>query len=145
MIRRARRADLDRLLGIEQQSFASDRIARRSMRRFLGRPTAQIWVSEHGPHLAGYILILRHARRRAARLYSLATAPDYAGQGIARALMAHAEQQCGAPSLTLEVRADNVRAQALYRAADYGVIGERPAFYQDGQSALIMKKDLGLK
>lgn len=72
--------------------------------------------------------------------------PDQRGQGISRALLAHAIEQGlqrGAILATLEVRAGNHAAQALYQRFGFKVVGDRPRYYQDNQEdALIMTVDL---
>src|SRR5262245_43586940 len=52
-VRKAERADLDALIELEHRVFATDRLSRRSLRRFLKSPTAELIVAEHGARLAG--------------------------------------------------------------------------------------------
>lgn len=59
------------------------------------------------------------------------------GTGLLRALLA-ALLARGARAVTLEVRAGNLGAQALYRAEGFAVEGRRPGYYPDGDDALIM-------
>ncbi len=73
----------------------------------------------------------------------VATLPQFRRTGIARRLMAlaedHAEEMSG-ESLTLEVRESNAGAIALYEALDYQRVGGRPSYYQDGEDAVVMTK-----
>lgn len=48
----------------------------------------------------------------------------------------------GARTSSLEVRAANAGAQALYAALGYEVLGRRPRYYSDGEDALIMQGPL---
>ena len=73
----------------------------------------------------------------------VATLPAFRGTGAAKRLMALAEHhaaEVGGESLTLEVRASNRAAAALYQGLDYDLAGRRPRYYSDGEDALIMTK-----
>lgn len=71
----------------------------------------------------------------------LAVAPAWRRRGVGtdllRALLA-ALLARGARAVTLEVRAGNLGAQALYRAAGFTVEGRRPGYYPDGEEALLL-------
>jgi ribosomal-protein-alanine N-acetyltransferase len=43
-------------------------------------------------------------------------------------------------SLTLEVRQSNSEAIAMYESLEYERVGTRPAYYQDGEDAVVMTK-----
>ncbi|MBY0422636.1 MAG: hypothetical protein K2Q06_10050 [Parvularculaceae bacterium] len=47
--------------------------------------------------------------------------------------------------LRLEVRRSNAAACRLYESAGFGVIGLKPAYYDDGETALKMEKRLSLR
>jgi ribosomal-protein-alanine N-acetyltransferase len=62
-----------------------------------------------------------------------------------RQLMAIAEEHVveqGGESLTLEVRESNHAAVALYDRLGFVLAGRRPAYYTDGEDALVMTKHL---
>ena len=59
------------------------------------------------------------------------------GTRLLRALLAALLAQ-GARAATLEVRAGNLGAQALYRAEGFAVEGRRPGYYPDGDDAILM-------
>ena len=76
----------------------------------------------------------------------VATLPPFRRTGVARRLMAHAEDhaaEVGGESLTLEVRASNQAAAALYDALGYDRTGRRPHYYPDGEDALTMMRRVG--
>ena len=142
-IRPARASDVDALLAIENAAFQTDRLSRNSFRRLIGSPSAAVLVSEAGGRIAGYCIVLFRARSRAARLYSISTASDFAGQGLGRALIEAAERMVaerGKLSLRLEVRQDNERAVAIYLRAGFRPADSKPDYYQDGMTALRMEK-----
>jgi [ribosomal protein S18]-alanine N-acetyltransferase len=68
--------------------------------------------------------------------------PDWRRQGIGRQLMlnvAELSAAIGARRMTLEVRASNHAAQALYHAFGFEIVGRRPHYYtDDGEDALVM-------
>lgn len=77
-----------------------------------------------------------------AHIATLAVHPDYRRRGIATQLLKTALQESarlGMRSATLEVRAGNLAAQALYQRFGFEVVGRRRAYYQDNhEDALIM-------
>lgn len=78
-------------------------------------------------------------------IQTLAVRPEYEGRGIGRALMHRMHQQAqelGATTMMLEVRADNPRAQGLYASMGYQAVHERPRYYRDGTTAVIMQAHL---
>ncbi len=72
------------------------------------------------------------------------------GQGIGTQLLADLLEEAvrrGCTEVFLEVRADNTRAQRLYRWWGFDDIGIRRGYYQpSGMDAIVMRRDLaGLK
>ena len=80
-----------------------------------------------------------------AHVATIAVHPDHRGRGIGRRLLAIALKEAigkGAVESTLEVRANNHVAQALYQEFGYKVTGRRPRYYQDNQEdAILMAVD----
>jgi ribosomal-protein-alanine acetyltransferase len=141
-VRRAGKGDLEALAALER-SFPGDRLKRSSLSRLLGRESAQLWVAEAGGRVVGDAVVLFRKGFVSARLYSLVVRPESRGRGIARALLAQAEQgarERGAVAIRLEVREDNQPAIALYRKAGYEVVGRTADYYQDHSDALRMQK-----
>jgi len=72
----------------------------------------------------------------------LSVHPEYRGQGISRELLAATLVDAiskGMGIATLEVRANNLIAQALYSRFSFEVVGRRPRYYRDNdEDALIM-------
>lgn len=67
--------------------------------------------------------------------------PAWRRHGIARMLLARVADDArnlGARTCSLEVRAANAGAQALYGALGLTVAGKRPRYYSDGEDAVIM-------
>ncbi len=67
--------------------------------------------------------------------------PAWRRHGIARVLLARVADDArnlGAATCSLEVRAANAGAQALYTALGLESVGKRPRYYSDGEGAVIM-------
>ena len=81
----------------------------------------------------------------AADIMNVAVAPEHRRKGIARLLLLQLEEemrQKDVASLTLEVRASNLPAQALYEELGYREVGRRPNYYRKPrEDALILRKE----
>ena len=73
-VRKAERGDVDALSELEHRVFATDRLSRPSLRRFLTSPSAEVIVARHGERLTGSAIVLFRPRSVVARLYSIAVA-----------------------------------------------------------------------
>jgi [ribosomal protein S18]-alanine N-acetyltransferase len=76
-----------------------------------------------------------------AHIATFAVDPRYRRNGIGRLLLEDALREAikqGATSSTLEVRAGNIPAQALYRAFGFDVVGRRHAYYKDNSEDAIL-------
>ena len=90
-LRKAEPADLEALDALEHRVFSTDHLSRRSLKHFLGSPTAEVIMAEHDGDLAGTAIVLFRPRSSVARLYSIAVAPHKAGRGVGPMLLAAAE------------------------------------------------------
>lgn len=81
---------------------------------------------------------------------TLAVHPDYRQQGVAQKLLEIILQEAmrhGFLTVTLEVRAGNLSAQALYRKFGFQIVGTRPRYYKNNnEDAYIMTlKEIALQ
>ena len=146
VVREARLRDLDAIARLENESFETDRVSRRSLTRIPARgPPA----GDRGDH-----------RRRTGRLRAGLAAQDLAGACAsirsrstpASPAAASAGRCCTAceayarrhrrAALTLEVRYDNSSAIALYESSGFRQFGEHARYYADGATALRYEKSL---
>lgn len=78
-------------------------------------------------------------------ILSVATDPARRRRGYARgllgALIARGEREAYRCA-TLEVRASNADALALYRSLGFREVGARRRYYADGEDALVLRRDL---
>ncbi len=144
-VRDAAVGDLPRLVDIENHVFRGDRLTRRAFRHLLTRAHAINLVAESGIDVVGYVTVLLRRGSRGARVYSLAVDPRWQGRGVGTRLLEIAESRAaesGCRFIRLEVRADNATAIRQYVRAGYGEIGVKPAYYDDGETALRFQKSL---
>lgn len=106
----------------------------------LGRRGRLYLVARSGSELVGYAGLLMIADD--GHVATVAVHPEREGEGIATRLLVELVRgavRLGARQLTLEVRAGNERAHALYRRFGFAPAGARKAYYSDnGEDALVM-------
>ncbi|MGR9085721.1 MAG: peptidase C39 family protein [Gammaproteobacteria bacterium] len=142
-IRQARLGDLNDLVRLENASFDTDRLSRRSFRHWITTDHRAILVAEESARVAGYVLTIYHPGTRLARIYSLAVVGHLRGTGLARRLMAAAEQAAldnGRLYLRLEVGVDNTAAIRLYESLGFQKFGLYRDYYEDHKDALRYQK-----
>lgn len=147
-IRRAQKKDLSALNKIEQGSFQTDRLSKRSLQRWIAAKDDILLVAEEeSGALLGYGLVMCNKGTRLARLYSLAVSLEARGQGLAGKLLAELEAtaaKAGRLYMRLEVAKQNQAAIKLYEHRGYRVFGEYSHYYDDDSDALRMQKTIRL-
>lgn len=142
-IRPAQVSDINALTVLEKQSFLTDRLSRRSFKNWVTADHAALLVAELAGPLVGYVLIIYYPGTRLARVYSIAVSEQARGLGIARSLMATAEQTAreeGRLYLRLEVSVENHAAIRLYESLGFQQFGFYPDYYGDHGDALRYQK-----
>jgi len=97
-----------------------------------------------GGKLIGFIMSRLAAGE--AEILSVAIAPSWRGHGLARQLLElHLRRLAGLGirAVFLEVGEHNTAACRLYRRAGFKDVGRRQAYYQDGATALVLRRDFG--
>jgi ribosomal-protein-alanine N-acetyltransferase len=97
-----------------------------------------------GRAMVGFILSRMAAGE--AEILSVAIAPAWRGRGFARPLLdLHLRRLAGlgVRAVFLEVDENNEPACRLYRNAGFSEVGVRKGYYQEGASALVLRRDLG--
>lgn len=143
-IRPARMPDLDELLALEAL-FPSDRMSRRSLRRFIESPRANVLVAENQGRVLGNLVLLTRKDSRTARIYSVIVDPQSRGLGLGRRLVERAirvARDADRNWLSLEVRADNNAARALYARLGFVLAAALPGYYDDGADGIRLTLDL---
>lgn len=110
----------------------------------LNNPLSLWLVALDGEQVAGYIG--SQSVMGESDMMNVAVHPDCRRQGIAEALIKELQQQLqalGNNCLTLEVRASNESAIALYEKLNFEQAGRRPNYYRHPkEDALILRKEL---
>ena len=97
-----------------------------------------------GRTMVGFILSRMAAGE--VEILSVAIAPAWRGRGFARPLLdLHLRRLAGlgVRAVFLEVDEHNEPACRLYRNAGFSEVGVRKGYYQEGASALVLRRDLG--
>jgi ribosomal-protein-alanine N-acetyltransferase len=97
-----------------------------------------------GGKLIGFIMSRLAAGE--AEILSVAVAPHWRGRGLSRQLLdLHLRRLAGLGirAVYLEVGEHNAPACRLYRRAGFEEIGRRQGYYEDGATALVLRRDFG--
>lgn len=143
-IREAVRADLLDIFHIEKQSFAQP-WPYAAFERLLGAPG--FLVAEDDGEIVGYVVadaVPNHGTS-IGHIKDIAVAPDRRGEGIGRTLLSKALLKLlveGTGRIKLEVRAGNDRARRLYEDFEFEVHHVVSNYYDDGEDAYVMVRDL---
>jgi len=163
--RPATASDLDELMRLEHELFAGDAWSRDGMRSELASGHTVYLVLDgdgdgagdgdgSGPGDPGGIApggivayggVLAPRGADDADVQTIGVVERMRGRGLGRRLLREllaAAAERGARRVFLEVRADNIAAQSLYRAFGFTEIGRRPRYYRpDGMDALVLRLD----
>lgn len=107
--------------------------------RELLKQTTFCWVAEVEGRLAGSLTLWNVVGE--GEIANVAVHPDFWRQGIGRALVQTAlnkAAELGFPRVMLEVRANNLPAQALYQSFGFLEDGRRAGYYSNGEDAILM-------
>lgn len=145
LIGEAKRDEIDALLALEEASFATDRLSRRSFLHFIRRGPHGLLVARDGNALLGYVLVLFRTGTSLARIYSIAVDHQARGRGVASKLLEAAEALASEHFclyIRLEVHIANTAAIALYRKFGYQNFARIKQYYEDGADAEQLEKRL---
>ena|SRR5207253_1680709 len=141
-VRRARVADLERILVIEHASFGDDAYNRNLFAEYHRLKGCLFLVAEGPGGVCGYAIVAAAPR---AELVSIAVAPRQRGRGAAQVLMASILRRLrlrGIPRLDLTVKISNRRARAFYERYGFRKVRRLPGYYEDGADGVLMRLDL---
>lgn len=122
-------AHIEAVAALEAQCFSRPWSAA-ALEEALCNPAAHFFVATAGEGVAGYIGL--YAVLDEGAIANVAVCPAWRRQGVASALLRRAAAwgaENGLHRLTLEVRAGNAAAIALYERAGFVCDGVRPRFY----------------
>lgn len=134
--------NVPQVAALEKVCF-SDPWSEKSVASELENPLSRWLVALDGETVAGYVgsqTVLDETD-----MMNVAVHPDFRRQGVARALILALTEELknrGSRCLTLEVRASNDPARALYESLGFVLVGIRRNYYHNPkEDALILRKE----
>ena len=128
---------------IEKECFGRDAWSEKSVAGELTNALALWLVAVEGECVAGYVGSQTVCNET--DMMNVAVTADFRRRGIGEQLVTVLVKELKAIDshcLTLEVRASNTPAQAMYEKLSFAEIGRRPRYYQNPkEDALILRKD----
>ena len=128
---------------IEKECFGREGWSERSVAGELTNDLAFWLVAVEGERVAGYVGSQTVCGET--DMMNVAVTAEFRRQGIAEKLVLALVDELkamGSRCLTLEVRASNTPAQALYEKLGFAQVGRRPKYYQNPrEDALILRKE----
>jgi tRNA threonylcarbamoyladenosine biosynthesis protein TsaB len=138
-VRPATAQDMGRLAELHAQCFAKP-WDEKALKDLVESPGVLGLSDAHG------FVIVRVAAGEA-EILTLAVSPEARRKGSGAALMQEAARQAqehGASAMFLEVGCANAAAKALYERLGFRNVGTRKSYYEAGEDALILRRDLPL-
>ena len=139
----AQPSDIDRIVDIDRLRFTTA-WSKDYYLSELGRATSILQVCRcHAVAVAYLNAWICHDE---VQILRVATHPEHDRRGHAAALMEVLVSACRTAGLScvfLEVRPSNDPALGLYIARGFAEVARRPAYYADGEDALVLRLDLG--
>jgi [ribosomal protein S18]-alanine N-acetyltransferase len=140
-ITRANLGDLPRMLAIERASHPQP-WTETGLREEIERDSArgETWVLHEDGVVAAFVILWFIVDEM--QVQNVSTDPARRRRGHARALLRcalHRAEVRGCTKVTLEVRASNTAALALYESFRFDRVGLRPRYYSNGDDAVLME------
>ena len=143
-IRPMEASDLDRVCEIEEEVFLMPWSRAAFEVELSTDRCAYPWVAEKDGDVVAYLI--SWLVEDELHVGNIAVAPGLQGSGIGRALFAQclsSAEERGVIRATLEVRASNARAIALYESHGFIPVAMRIGYYSDtGEDAVVMLKEI---
>jgi ribosomal-protein-alanine N-acetyltransferase len=146
-IRRAHPDDISEIFNLDLMVSALPWSERSYRFELSSNPSTRMWVLEmvdgSGSSIAGFLVLWFIIDE--AHIANIAIHPDHRRKGFAYQLLVHGLVNAmdeGAEKCFLEVRRENVAAQALYNKLNFKTVGIRKRYYRDNrEDAIIMSCD----
>jgi len=142
IIEKASWRDVNAVRSLEQQCFPKDFWPLLDIIGVLTMPNVIRLKALAGEQMVGFIAGERRAGDHIAWISTVGVLPEFRGQGIGTALMAACEKRLLASAARLSVRRSNEDAIRLYQRLGYQHVEVWPHYYNDGEDALVLEKQL---
>jgi ribosomal-protein-alanine N-acetyltransferase len=144
--RKATMDDLGTITALEDRCFCPvDRFSAAAFRRYIRNKNGSVYVDiiEFAGEPVGYAVYFTRTNSKVIRLYAFCISPDFTGRGLGRQyLEMRLPTFTGYSVASLEVRAGNSRAIALYEKLGFVIRQRLPGYYGDGEDGFRMVKVL---
>ncbi len=134
--------DLTALRKLEIESFAKDAWPLFDLIAVLTFPDVIRFKAVEDAQMVGFIAGDPRPREGWGWIATIAVDSRYQRRGIGRALLHACEKKLGVPRSRLTVRISNQGAISMYEKDGYKSIDIWKGYYNDGEDALLMEKDL---
>ncbi len=134
--------DLNALRKLENESFAKDAWPLFDLLAVLTFPDVIRLKAVENDRMVGFIAGDPRPRDGWGWVATLAVDPRYQRRGIGRSLLHACEAKLGVPRSRLTVRPSNLAAISMYEREGYVSIDLWKKYYNDGEDALLMEKEL---
>jgi ribosomal protein S18 acetylase RimI-like enzyme len=134
--------DLNALRNIETVCFPQDAWPLWDLIGVLTLPNVLRYKATVSGVMAGFIASDLKPGEQMAWIATVCVLPEYRRRGIGTALLDVVEKKLTVPRVRLNVRVSNHTAINLYRELQYHQVGIWPQYYQDGEDAFILEKEL---
>ncbi len=134
--------DLNALRKLENESFAKDAWPLFDLIAVLTFPDVIRLKAVENDRMVGFIAGDPRPRDGWGWVATLAVDPRYQRRGIGRSLLHACEVKLGVPRSRLTVRPSNLAAISMYEGEGYMSIDLWKKYYNDGEDALLMEKEL---
>ena len=95
-----------------------------------------------GGQIVGFVAADQRRNDGHTIIVTIAVDPDYQRRGIGERLLREVETRSALPRLQLMVRKSNLSALQLYRKLNYDIVDTWRRYYEDGEDAYVMEKNL---
>lgn len=134
--------DLNALRKLENETFAKDAWPLFDLIAVLTLPDVIRLKAVEDDQMVGFIAGDPRPRDGWGWVATIAVDPRYQRRGIGRALLHACENKLGVPRSRLTVRISNQGAISMYEQEGYVSIDIWKGYYNDGEDALLMEKEL---
>ncbi len=141
-IQKASFLDLNALRKLESTTFANDAWPLFDLIAVLTLSEVIRLKAVEDGHMVGFIAGDPRPRDGWGWVATIAVDPPYQRRGIGRALLRTCESKMGVPRSRLTVRVSNQGAISMYEQEGYLSIDRWKGYYNDGEDALLMEKEL---
>ena len=137
--------DIPALVCLEQICFQNDTLIYKDFEKLLVKKNIEVYCVTGEGILIGSIILSLKKKKNWVRIYNFCVHPVVRGQGVGTAMLMAIEKYAQFKKFDytyLEVAASNYNARTFYESRGYIRFGMYPNYYETGDSAVRMKKQL---